>query len=58
MPHTGDSNKGTSSGHTFSDIAVPNANAVDPGARNLQDPTWVQRHQQYLEATTPQQKFS
>ena len=58
MAHIGDSNKGTSSGHTFNDVVVPNANAVDPGPRNPNDPTWQQRHQQWLEATPPQQKVS
>jgi hypothetical protein len=58
MAHSGDSNKGTSSGHTFVDIVIPNAAAVNPGGRNLQDPQWVRRNQEYLEGTTPQPKYS
>jgi hypothetical protein len=58
MGHTGDSNKGGSGGHTFSDLVVPNAAAVDPGARPANDPNWVRKHQDYVEATTPQQKYS
>jgi hypothetical protein len=58
MAHTGDSNKGTSSGHTFSDLVTPNATFPNPGARNTSDPSWVRRNQEWQEATTPQQKFA
>jgi hypothetical protein len=59
MAHSGDSNKGTSAGHTFMDLAAPNGTALpDPGARPDNDPTWPRRYQQYLESVTKVQKFS
>jgi hypothetical protein len=58
MAHKADSNTGTSSGQTFLDLTVPNSSFPDPGPRNLSDSTWARRYQQFLEATTPQQRFS
>lgn len=60
MAHSGDSNRGNSSGHTFMDLVQPATagTVANPGARVDNDPTWQRKNQQYVESITQQQKFS
>ena len=54
----GTADAGNQCGYPLLDLVQPTPALPDPGPRNLADPTWPQRYQQFLESTTVQQKFS
>ena len=49
---------GVASGHTQMTLVKPAVALPDPGPRNLSDPTWPRRYQQYLESIQISEKFS